>query len=250
VNAAPHPRTRVAEALYRYRERLGDPKAAAVNPLPDYGDRGSAGFLSDGFVPTTNTYETVRGERGVASVGELMLLRRAGKAGKVATAPGSGTFTYNCPATAVAVLANNSYRCDFPALTERDAADLVCGAPPAGSALFAGANATVSNTAQVSIDVNHDILSGVTTPDVVSEDSEEANLLLAGAANILTTRSDTFTVYFKVRSFRQHPVTGVWDATDPENIVDEARYVMLVDRSQVNRPGDKPKILYLEKLPK
>ena len=66
-----------------------------------------------------------------------------------------------------------------------------------------------------------------------------------------------FTVYFRVRSFRQNPdgvlPSGyrgpVWDATDPEYIVDDSRYVMLVDRSEVNRPSDKPKILYLEKLP-
>ena len=59
------------------------------------------------------------------------------------------------------------------------------------------------------------------------------------------------------RSFKQNPdgflppdyVGPVWDATDPEFIVDDSRYVMLVDRSRVNSPGDKPKILYLEKLP-
>ena len=62
--------------------------------------------------------------------------------------------------------------------------------------------------------------------------------------------SDMFTVYFKVRSFRQNPVTRVWDATNPEYIVDDSRYVMLVDRSEVNTPSDTPRILYLEKLPK
>ena len=69
-------------------------------------------------------------------------------------------------------------------------------------------------------------------------------------SNMLTTRSDVFTVYFRVRSFIQNPTTGVWDATNPEFIVDDSRYVMLVDRSEVNQPNDKPKILYLEKLPK
>ena len=69
-------------------------------------------------------------------------------------------------------------------------------------------------------------------------------------SNMITTRSDVFTVYFKIRSFRQNPVTGQWDATDPEHIVDDSRYVMLVDRSEVNVPTDKPKIVYLEKLPK
>jgi len=87
-------------------------------------------------------------------------------------------------------------------------------------------------------------------PDEVAGDSEEANLLFAGMSNMITTRSDVFTVYFKIRSFTQNPVTGRWDATDPEHIVDDSRYVMLVDRSEVNHPYDKPKIVYLEKLPK
>jgi hypothetical protein len=90
-----------------------------------------------------------------------------------------------------------------------------------------------------------------TFADTVAGDAEEANLLYTGASNIITTRSDTFTVYFKVRSFRQNTSVSParWDATDPDYIVDESRYVMLVDRSTVNRPGDKPKIVYLEKLP-
>ena len=48
----------------------------------------------------------------------------------------------------------------------------------------------------------------------------------------------------------QNPVTRRWDATDPDYIVDDSRYVMLVDRSEVNVPTDKPKIVYWEKLPK
>ena len=86
--------------------------------------------------------------------------------------------------------------------------------------------------------------------DAFAGDLEERNLLFAGISNLITTRSDVFTVYFKIRSFRQNPITGVWDATDREYIVDDSRYVMLVDRSQVNRPTDKPRILYLERLPK
>ncbi len=85
--------------------------------------------------------------------------------------------------------------------------------------------------------------------DGVSGDVEEANLLFAGISNLVSTRSDMFTVHFIIRSFRQNPITGIWDATDREQIVDERRYVMLVDRSEVNRPTDRPRILYLEKLP-
>ena len=92
---------------------------------------------------------------------------------------------------------------------------------------------------------------GTPRPDFVAGDAEEANALFAGISNLVTTRSDTFTVYFKVRSFRQNTSVNPprWDATNPEYIIDDSRYVMLVDRSGVNKPGDTPKILYLEKLP-
>ena len=85
----------------------------------------------------------------------------------------------------------------------------------------------------------------VLNQDAVSGDMEDANLLVAAASNVVSTRSDTFTVHFRVRSFKQNPQTLVWDATDPEFIVGESRYVMIVDRSEVDRPGDEPRILML-----
>ena len=106
----------------------------------------------------------------------------------------------------------------------------------------------VGSGAFLSTDVQG-VNTSVDAGDEVTGDVEEANLLFAGISNLITTQSDVFTVHFKVRSFRQNPVTGIWDATDTEQIVDERRYVMLVDRSQVNNPGDRPRILYLEKLP-
>ncbi|MFM1831794.1 MAG: hypothetical protein RLZZ461_110, partial [Planctomycetota bacterium] len=69
----------------------------------------------------------------------------------------------------------------------------------------------------------------VEVPDNVAGDAEEANLLFAGLSNLVSVRSDVFTVYLKVRSFKQNPVTGVWNATDPEFIVDDSRYVFVVD---------------------
>ena len=78
---------------------------------------------------------------------------------------------------------------------------------------------------------------------------EDANLLVAGAANLVTTRSDTFVAHFRVRSFKQNTETGIWDATDPRFIVDERRFVMLVDRSQVDEPGQQPDILFFEETP-
>ena len=85
--------------------------------------------------------------------------------------------------------------------------------------------------------------------DGVSGDSEEMNLLQAGISNLISTNSDMFTVHMRIRTFKRNPITGVWDATNLDYIVDDSRYVMLVDRSNVNSPSDKPRILYFEKLP-
>ena len=119
---------------------------------------------------------------------------------------------------------------------------------------FSANSLTAMESTRISTDVvggqDFDPITPSFGPDKVAMDVEEDNLLYMGVSNLVTTRSDVFTVYFKVRSFRQNPTTGAWDATDPEMIVDESRYVMLVDRSEVDHPSDKPRILYLEKLPK
>ncbi|MCH8260538.1 MAG: hypothetical protein IIC46_10065 [Planctomycetes bacterium] len=195
---ADNPFVRVPEAIVQYRERFGDPMDN-TDPLPAYGDRGDDTFIED-----------LRGERGIASIGELMLI----------TEPASFLAPPNLEP-------NENWQIDFGGLDPF--------------------TTTPGQSTQISTDVND--LPG-NNPDIVAEDAEELNLLFSGMSNMLTTRSDVFTVYFRVRSFIQNPTTRVWDATNPEFIVDDSRYVMLVDRSEVNHPNDKPKILYLEKLPK
>ncbi|MFK7959434.1 MAG: hypothetical protein AB8G96_02835 [Phycisphaerales bacterium] len=84
--------------------------------------------------------------------------------------------------------------------------------------------------------------------DLVAGDVEELRLLFNGASNMITTTSDMFTVYFRVRSFRPRP-DGVLDATNRDSILADRRYVMLVDRSGVNTPSDQPRILYIQEVP-
>ena len=204
---------RIPEAIVQRRERFN-----GIPPMdPNY-------LLYSTGIPSGADYSVrpggLRPERGYASIGELMLLMNPAQ------------FVPPLPL----LEPNENWLVNFAAL--RPAA---LGIPGAG----------VEST-QISTDVS-DVFDPITmsdVPDQVAQDVEEQNLLFAGISNLITTRSDMFTVYFKIRSFRQNPVTGIWDATDPEYIVDDSRYVMLVDRSEVNRPTDKPKILYLEKLPK
>lgn len=80
-------------------------------------------------------------------------------------------------------------------------------------------------------------------------DAEDLNLLFKGISNLVTTRSDVFTVYLRVRQVKQNSVTGVWDATNSESVLDDTRYVMCVDRSGCNTPLDQPRIVYFQKCP-
>ncbi|MHC4081029.1 MAG: hypothetical protein ACYS15_06140 [Planctomycetota bacterium] len=264
-----NPYVHLPEAVVQYRDRLGA-RLDDQDVLPAYSDRGRA-IVDDPVDPTDDIWKSpgwhvgMRSERGVASIGELALLDRAGKLGKIKI---GDLIQYDMSIALPAdirnnILYNSSFQIDYPAVSERRVYESEGGTLPADPnypSLFheevpPGSNqwVPVPNSARVSVDVMD---AGVPNPggapnlqDIVSEDAEEANLLLAGASNMLTTRSDVFTVYFRIRSFRQNPVTGAWDATDPEAIVEENRYVMLVDRSQVNRPSDRAKILYLEQLP-
>jgi len=85
--------------------------------------------------------------------------------------------------------------------------------------------------------------------DGISGDAEELNMLQAGISNLISTRGDIFTVHMRIRTFRRNSITGIWDATNEEQIIDDSRYVLLVDRSHIETPADQPKILYYEKLP-
>jgi hypothetical protein len=260
ASSGPNPYVHIGEAAVRYRERLGDPTVvhdaatpALYDTLPSYGDRGfdpQPPRVDDGFFPG------LRQSRGFASIGELGFLLRAGKWGKDDSAAAAKYDPSQNPGLAN-ILFNSSFGVNYPSVPERDVFEAEMGTVPPGAYLFPDASGNAGTTARVSTDVIHGFDPGPTplpgddlnVPDATAADSEENNLLLAGASNLVTTRSDVFTVYFKVRSFRQNPVTGRWDATDPEMIVDDSRYVMLVDRTQVNTPGDRPRIVYLEKLP-
>ena len=94
-----------------------------------------------------------------------------------------------------------------------------------------------------------DFLARRTKNEEPARDATSLNMLYKGISNLVTTRSDVFTVYLRVRQVKQNPTTGVWDGSNSESIVDDSRYVMCVDRSECNNPSDEPKILYFQKCP-
>lgn len=155
--------------------------------------------------------EELRTERGLASIGEIEYMTLQPKSGSI------------------------------PDATKRS-----------WSASFAGMQPFLNpeQSTRVSTDTldRWDPVANAIAPDYFVGDVEEQRMLFTGISNMVTTRSDTFTVYFKIRTFRQDPVTGFWDATKRDNILDESRYMMVVDRSEVNRATDEPRILMLERL--
>jgi hypothetical protein len=81
-------------------------------------------------------------------------------------------------------------------------------------------------------------------PDDYAEQLAQINMLL----NSASTSSDYFAAWFVVHGFRDDDVE---DLSDAEPLVPSfrARYLMVLDRSNVVRPGDRPRVLAFVQLP-
>lgn len=200
--------TRVPEALELYRDK----RRRALNDMtfPTYSERGIGGG-------TEEYIEDMRSEPGFASPAEVNLLTL-----EASLAGSERDLAYN-----------ESFTIDYGRKNP-----------------FRDSSGTLVSMVDLSTDVQHvpDAMGNFASFDMVAEDSEEAALLYAGASNLITSTSDVFTVYMQVRTFRRNPITGEWNALDPDHIIDDSRYVMVVDRSNVNRPDQQPRILFFEKV--
>lgn len=267
------PRVRVPEAIAVYREARrmsGQPIASSL--FPEYWDRGFR--ADDPEDATVGFYEGMRGGQGIASIGELALIRRE---------PGQALApTTSDPVVSPREAYQRSWSMQFaardPFLMTGDDGQPTLGwsvgedqSAIGGPSVLRPPGALSNLDAKLSADRLPLVLQTDFKPDsapissvayhfpsiaenTVLEadqsfgDVEEQNMLLSGIANLVTTRSDMFTLYVRVRSFTQNPTTGVWDASDGEQVIDDVRYVMLLDRSGVNRPGDQPRILYVHRV--
>ncbi|RPG14589.1 MAG: hypothetical protein CBB69_011520 [Phycisphaera sp. TMED9] len=251
--------------------------------MPSYDDRGTYGYgdapemaawLSDNVVypdlginGVVGLYPGMRRGQGIASLGELMLLDRVG------VSNGAGqSWPQRSTSITGAGLDPYAYQYDFGAGTNYGSSiapwDPAALDPAFNTRLGLGWRPEVGNTgaaselalqadARLSTDRRNiswfqskaDASTRVEIPDEVASDAEEANLLFAGISNLVSVRSDVFTVHMRIRSFRQNPVSGLWNATDPEFIVDDSRYVFVVDRTKCDLPGETPEIRLLSKVP-
>ncbi len=235
------PYSHAVDAIRAYRDQKlpGAPTPFPVLLAPSYADRGLTQAQVDANLPTTfpTTYSRffpgMRNERGFASIGELALL------GRIPEAP-------------VPDLLRASYSMRWLGL------DPYLGVAGAGFDSYpTGYSWATDRTFPRPRQLPADILAGIggitnvpTKPhDEPLGDAEDLNLLFKGISNLVTTRSDVFTVYLRVRQVKQNPVNGKWNGTDKESILDDSRYVMCVDRSNVNAPGDQPRIIYFQKCP-
>ncbi|MDZ4753932.1 MAG: hypothetical protein SGJ11_05480 [Phycisphaerae bacterium] len=243
-----NPFTRIVDSFMRYRDRttlrvsgMIDPFVAPQDTLPHYVDRGlvqddiasTPGFLGPIIQGSTVMAQGMRGDRGIVSIGELLLLQR----------------TMNETAAPIEDWkVKNSFSMEFAGLDPYRTSTTTLG-----NSQYEYHNgmayriATDVNNGRNTVNPNPTV-GGLTIPDRVAGDVEERNLLFSGISNLVTTRSDVFTVYFRLKAVRQDPVSGRWDATNPEFIADDSRYVMIVDRSNVQKPGDRPRILALRKV--
>ncbi len=254
--------------------------------LPAYDDRGSFGYaLSNGAPQFANwvadnieytqiqnapgLFPGMRRGAGLASIGEVALMQRigvplgnAGQSWPQRSASISGAaldpYGYQRDVGISTSVGSSGRPWDPTSVTPAYNARLGLGWRPAVDASTGIPNGPALQTdARLSTDRRHvswsldrrDPAATVEVPDNVAGDAEEANLLFAGLSNLVSVRSDVFTVYLKLRSFKQNPVTGVWNAADPEFIVDDSRYVFVVDRSRCNLPGDEPEIRLFSKVP-
>ena len=232
-----------------WEPQAGDPMATASGNTalyPTYVDRGESILTGSGgktqpitlplskqTIPKVAYNTGMQSQRGISTVGELIGIARQSSAqnGMSFTMRTAGTNPYSKTTTQ-----GWSARDTSSSLT-RDPLDARLSTDRQGVRQFDFITGKAIADRQV------------LTYDASYGDSEELNLLFKGISNLVTTRSDVFTVYFKVRTVKQNPIDGKWNGTDREAVLDDARYVMCVDRTNVNRPSDQPRIVYFSRVP-
>jgi len=266
-----NPLVRVPEAMDLYRSRMltgwrpdlvyssRANRGVAPNAqptVPHYLDRGQIpGDLDNDGFQDTGFYPGMRAERGFESLGEATLLTRTSAAPNGAASDPQWGWDDN-QSWSVRFAGMDPFR-----LSQSAANNAVDYGGGYRQTTANGPYLRPPYDGRISVDSNRRSLLDYTSTggQVIARelpgmsrtagDALQQQTLLSSLSNILTTRSDVFTVYFRVRSVRPDPITGRYDGTDPRLIVDDSRYVMCIDRSEVERPSDAPKIVYFQKVP-
>ncbi len=84
--------------------------------------------------------------------------------------------------------------------------------------------------------------------DGIADDYDEQFALYNGVANSLTTRSDVYAIWFVMHGYARDDVEGL-RPQDPMTPSVARRYLIIVDRSNVRRAGDRARVLLFDELP-
>lgn len=98
------------------------------------------------------------------------------------------------------------------------------------------------------LDFHAGVTVGVPKDTRLKDAFAERLAVAASATSALSTRSDFFAVWFIVRGYRESDVKGLADS-DPMVPSVQRRFVMVVDRSNVVKYGQRPRVLLLKEVP-
>jgi hypothetical protein len=84
--------------------------------------------------------------------------------------------------------------------------------------------------------------------DGIEDDFDERLAIASAVMNSASIRSDIFAVWFIIHGYQESDTTGLTDE-DPLIPTIARRFVMVVDRSNVTQPGEKPKIVLFKEVP-
>ncbi|MFI4893952.1 MAG: hypothetical protein ACIAQ0_11025 [Phycisphaerales bacterium JB058] len=85
-------------------------------------------------------------------------------------------------------------------------------------------------------------------PDQIPDSYDEQLVQLNAVLNSMSVRSDYFAVWFVVQGFKESDAEDL-EPTDPLEPSFKARYLMILDRSNVTEKGDRPNVLAFVQLP-
>ena len=111
---------------------------------------------------------------------------------------------------------------------------------------FAGFRANVAHREGVDSRLYNNV------PSQVKKSYDQKLDALAAISNIVTNRSDLFAVWFVVQGYQRSDVEGLSDdPTHPDPMVPsiQRRFFMVIDRSEVVKQGQKPRIVLMRELP-
>lgn len=206
-----------------------------IRPLPGFGSIGELFAVRDPSVDDVQ-HQVGGFARDTRSLG-VGFIDRTGNADTNANY-GQGIDFYNTPLTAAKINQLRSGEIQIATFGNQLTGDQI------GLAMNYGASPTP--TALNAFPGVGDLLPIM--PDQIPDSYDEQLVQLNAVLNSMSVRSDYFAVWFVVHGYKESDTQDLED-TDPLSPSFQARYLMILDRSNVTQKGDRPKVLAFVQLP-